>query len=130
MPKRLCNIRRIKRISAINWIESNGPHGKFMIILDDRYLLIYYTIINLKNKRKNRITFLSNSLKCFSKWNGNICKHIAWYNRRLTYLTYVTPLKIWIKGRTDEANLVVNLINNLLSFSSTGRPHKNAIDVC
>ena len=48
MPRRLCKVRSIKRISAINWIVSNGPHGKFMVTRKDQCLLIYYTIINLK----------------------------------------------------------------------------------
>lgn len=51
IPRKLCNIRSIKRIRAINWIESNGPHGKFMATREDYSLSIYsiyYAIIDLK----------------------------------------------------------------------------------
>ncbi len=50
MPNRLCKVRSPNKISAINWIVSNGPHGKFMGTSGDHYLSIYYTMVNLKNK--------------------------------------------------------------------------------
>lgn len=48
IPKRLCIVRSAKRINPINWIESNGPQGKFMIIRDDHSGSMLYLIINLK----------------------------------------------------------------------------------
>jgi hypothetical protein len=37
MPNRHCKVRNPNRISAINWIVSNGPHGKFMATRGDHY---------------------------------------------------------------------------------------------
>jgi hypothetical protein len=52
MPNRHCKVRSPNKISAINLIVSNGPHGKFMATCGDHYWSIYYTMINLKIKQK------------------------------------------------------------------------------
>lgn len=52
MPSRHCTVRSPKRMSAMSWIVSNGPHGKFMATRVDHWFTTYYTMINLENKAK------------------------------------------------------------------------------
>ncbi len=79
IPNRHCKVRSPNKIIAINWIVSNGPHGKFMAARGDHYFVNILYHDQSENKFKT-IKYISSPLRhskkqCF-KSNGIMTRHL------------------------------------------------------
>ena len=116
MPSRLWRVSNIKRMSATNWIESNGPHGKFIMIRERPLLIETLCHDGSESTLKHfyHLTIKQIYIHSFVAWQEIRLSSLTWIILSMyTCQIFETVSRKGAREKLYEANWIINPVDNV-----------------